>query len=107
MATKLTLALAAGVALPLVQALGYTPGATDPSAMWALAGVYAVLPCVLKAMALLALLRWRGRWADKRSDSGTLATAALAGAAAPAAGADASVPPAGQARPAASRVTPL
>jgi Na+/melibiose symporter-like transporter len=64
MATKLTLALAAGVALPLVQSLGYTPGARDPGALQALAIVYAVLPCAVKALALLALLRWRDQWSD-------------------------------------------
>ncbi len=54
-ATKLNLALAAGVALPLLQALGYQPGHTDPAGTRALALVYALLPCALKALALLAL----------------------------------------------------
>lgn len=54
-ATKLNLALAAGVALPLLQALGYQPGQTDPAGTRALALVYALLPCALKALALLAL----------------------------------------------------
>jgi glycoside/pentoside/hexuronide:cation symporter, GPH family len=58
-ATKLNLALAAGLALPLLQALGYTPGTTDPADTTALALVYALLPCGLKALALLAL--WRAR----------------------------------------------
>jgi glycoside/pentoside/hexuronide:cation symporter, GPH family len=76
MATKLTLALAAGVALPLVQWLGYAPGARDADALQALAWVYAVLPCAIKALALAALLRWRHLWseppaalADNRSPS--------------------------------------
>ncbi|MFO1339802.1 MAG: MFS transporter [Burkholderiaceae bacterium] len=54
-ATKLNLALAAGVALPLLQALGYQPGQADPAGTLALAQVYALLPCALKALALAAL----------------------------------------------------
>jgi len=58
-ATKLNLALAAGVALPLLQWLGYEPGHTDPAGTAALAGVYALLPCALKAAALAGLwLMW-------------------------------------------------
>jgi glycoside/pentoside/hexuronide:cation symporter, GPH family len=55
LATKLNLALAAGIALPLLGALGYAPGARDPSAVHALALVYAAAPCVLKLGALGAL----------------------------------------------------
>lgn len=51
--TKLNLALAAGIALPLLAWLGYRPGAG--SAPLALAAVYALLPCVLKAIAAAAL----------------------------------------------------
>jgi GPH family glycoside/pentoside/hexuronide:cation symporter len=53
--SKLNLALAAGLALPLLQALGYQEGARDPASVRALAQVYALLPCLLKlaAMALL------------------------------------------------------
>lgn len=53
--SKLNLALAAGLALPLLQALGYQEGARDEGSLQALAQVYAWLPCVLKvgAMALL------------------------------------------------------
>lgn len=53
--SKLNLALAAGVALPLLQALGYQDGVRDADSLRALAQVYALLPCVLKlgAMALL------------------------------------------------------
>ena len=55
LATKLNLALAAGIALPLVSALGYEPGSRDDSALRALAIVYAALPCGLKVAALAAL----------------------------------------------------
>lgn len=58
-ATKLNLALAAGIALPLLSAFGYTPGARDAGALHALTIAYCVLPCVLKLTA--ALLLWR-RW---------------------------------------------
>ncbi|MEK8030435.1 MFS transporter [Ideonella sp. DXS29W] len=56
--TKLNLALAAGVALPLLQWLGYQPGQADPAGQQALALVYALLPCALKLAALAAL--WLG-----------------------------------------------
>lgn len=56
-ATKLNLALAAGIALPLLERLGYLPGAVAPGALNALAFAYAVLPCLLKCVA--ALLLWR------------------------------------------------
>lgn len=52
-ATKLNLALAAGLALPLLQALGYRPGQAEAGA--ALAAVYAGVPCALKALAGAAL----------------------------------------------------
>jgi glycoside/pentoside/hexuronide:cation symporter, GPH family len=55
-ATKLNLALAAGVALPLLEWLGYTPGAQDAPALAALSWSYALLPCALKCVALLLLL---------------------------------------------------
>jgi glycoside/pentoside/hexuronide:cation symporter, GPH family len=54
-ATKLNLALAAGVALPLLALFGYTPGARDPQALHALTVAYCLLPCALKAVAALAL----------------------------------------------------
>lgn len=56
LATKLNLALAAGIALPLLEALGYKPGGRDPAALTALATVYAFVPCVLKLGAGAALL---------------------------------------------------
>lgn len=54
-ATKLNLALAAGLALPLLAALGYAGGSRNPEALQALAWVYGGLPCLLKlgAAALL------------------------------------------------------
>lgn len=55
LATKLNLALAAGLALPLLALWGYTPGARSPEALKALTLAYCVLPCVLKAMAALLL----------------------------------------------------
>ena len=56
-ATKLNLALAAGLALPLLDALGYTPGTRDPEALRTLALAYAVLPCALKLLAAALLYR--------------------------------------------------
>ena len=50
---KLSLALAAGLALPLVRLLGYQPG--DASSAHALTGVYIVLPVALKCAAFVAL----------------------------------------------------
>ncbi len=58
-ANKLNLALAAGLALPALQALGYAPGARDEAALTALALIYAALPCLLKAGA--AALLWHHR----------------------------------------------
>ena len=55
LATKLNLALAAGVALPLLGALGYAPGGRDAPALSSLAFVYAAVPCLLKLGALGAL----------------------------------------------------
>ena len=56
-ATKINLALAAGIALPLLQVLGYQNGGTDPQGLHALALGYALLPCALKSIA--AMLLWR------------------------------------------------
>lgn len=61
-ASKLNLALAAGIALPALERLGYAPGATDPLALDALVLAYAVLPCLLKGIA--ALLLWRAPLRD-------------------------------------------
>lgn len=57
-AAKANLALAAGVALPALQALGYSPGTRNPEGLLALTLAYAVLPCVLKLVAATLLWRW-------------------------------------------------
>lgn len=57
-ATKLNLALAAGLALPLLGALGYAPGTRDPDALAWLSAAYCLLPCLLKTMAAAALQRF-------------------------------------------------
>ena len=56
-ATKLNLALAAGLALPALGLLGYQPGATDADALQTLTLAYCVLPCLLKTLAALLLYR--------------------------------------------------
>ena len=50
-AVKLNLALAAGLALPLLALAGYTPGTRDPQALQALTLAYCALPCALKLLA--------------------------------------------------------
>ena len=61
-ATKLNLALAAGLALPLLQAFGYAPGARDAAALSALSLAYCALPCLLKlGAATLLFFHWRQR----------------------------------------------
>lgn len=54
-ATKLNLALAAGLALPLLGLLGYAPGSRDETALQALVGAYCLLPVLLKLVAAAAL----------------------------------------------------
>lgn len=54
-AAKLNLALAAGLALPLLSWFGYTPGARDPDALITLTIAYCLLPCGLKLLAGTAL----------------------------------------------------
>ncbi len=55
--TKMNLALAAGIALPALSMLGYQPGAAGtPQTLMYLAGIYALLPCVLKSVAALLLV---------------------------------------------------
>jgi Na+/melibiose symporter-like transporter len=54
--TKMNLALAAGIALPALAFLGYAPGVANPAeALRSLSAVYALLPCLLKALAAVAL----------------------------------------------------
>jgi Na+/melibiose symporter-like transporter len=54
--TKLNLALAAGISLPLLAVLGYVPGA--PGGAAALSFAYCIVPCVLKLLAMAALRRY-------------------------------------------------
>lgn len=54
---KLNLALAAGLALPLLGGLGYVPG--SGSGLSALTFAYALLPLAFKALAGVLLWRWR------------------------------------------------
>ncbi|WEE75547.1 MFS transporter [Comamonas testosteroni] len=63
-ATKLNLALAAGLTLPLLSAAGYRSGDSDEAGLQALAWAYGGLPCLLKLAA--ALLLWR---AERRHSS--------------------------------------
>lgn len=66
--TKANLALAAGVALPLLASMGYAPKEAHTAAVvGALAAVYALLPCVLKAGA--ALLLWSSPFFARESES--------------------------------------
>ena len=55
--TKLNLALAAGLALPLLEMLGYRAGSTVGTT--ALAAMYCLLPCALKMLAIAGLWRMR------------------------------------------------
>lgn len=54
---KINLALAAGIALPLLAMLGYVPGSADHADV--LIGAYVLLPLTLKAVAMGLLYRWR------------------------------------------------
>ena len=54
-ATKLNLALAAGVALPALGLLGYAPGARSDAALRSLTMAYCLLPCGLKLVAAILL----------------------------------------------------
>jgi Na+/melibiose symporter-like transporter len=58
-ATKLNLALAAGISLPLLGLFGYAPGSQDAAALNALTLAYCALPCLLKLIAAALLyVRW-------------------------------------------------
>lgn len=61
-ATKLNLALAAGLALPLLALFGYSPGARGGPALQALTIAYCLLPCLLKLGAAALLYRHRHQW---------------------------------------------
>ena len=54
-ATKLNLALSAGLTLPLLGLMGYTPGTQQPQALQALTIVYCLVPIAIKIVAALAL----------------------------------------------------
>ena len=56
-ATKMNLALAAGISLPLLERLGYLPGGQDAAGAHALSIAYAIVPCGLKLLAAVVL--WR------------------------------------------------
>lgn len=58
-ATKLNLALAAGLALPALQWAGYAPGSADTAGLHALTLAYAALPCLIKLAAAATL--WQSR----------------------------------------------
>jgi Na+/melibiose symporter-like transporter len=55
LATKLNLAAAAGVALPLLGLLGYVPGQSSEHTL-SLSATYALLPCALKLAAIGLLI---------------------------------------------------
>jgi glycoside/pentoside/hexuronide:cation symporter, GPH family len=65
-ATKLNLALAAGIALPLLAQFGYAPGARGAGALQALTIAYCLLPCALKLVAAYVL--W-SQWLQKEAHS--------------------------------------
>lgn len=58
-ANKLNLALAAGLALPALQWLGYVPGVRDEQALLSLTLVYGAVPCLFKLLSLAWCWRWR------------------------------------------------
>jgi len=57
-ATKLNLALAAGLALPLLALAGYAPGTREAGGLLALSAAYCLLPCLLKLLAAGLLYRF-------------------------------------------------
>lgn len=64
-ATKLNLALAAGLTLPLLDLMGYTPGTQQPQALAALTIVYCLVPIAIKIVAALTLYIFILRTASK------------------------------------------
>ena len=58
-ANKLNAALAVGLALPMLSALGYAEGSRDADALWALTLAYGAWPCAFKLAAAVCL--WRSR----------------------------------------------
>lgn len=73
LAGKLNLALAAGIALPLLGTFGYSAGTTQASALLVLSLAYGLVPCVLKLLALVVLL-WHQQ---SRHPDDLLATSSL------------------------------
>jgi len=71
LATKLNLALAAGLSLPLLGLWGYAPGQQGADAVLALGLAYGLLPCVLKLLAGLALYAGLMRLPDLMSGPDT------------------------------------
>jgi Na+/melibiose symporter-like transporter len=72
--TKFNLALAAGIALPLVALFGYKVGAGDTASaqgLLALAAIYALLPAAIKVISLLLLWRWRHQFETGTPDEGS------------------------------------
>lgn len=58
MVTKLALALAVGIAFPLLDIAGFADGeANAPGALWTLIGLYSLAPVIFKAIAIV--LMWR------------------------------------------------
>jgi GPH family glycoside/pentoside/hexuronide:cation symporter len=68
-AAKLNLALAAGLALPLLGVAGYAPGSRDPASLQALTIAYCLLPCMLKLLAAALLLALGLHRSEARSPS--------------------------------------
>ena len=66
---KLNLALAAGLALPLLAWLGYRPGSVDDEARAALAAVYCLAPLALKLLAAALCWRWRFQLEDTMQET--------------------------------------
>lgn len=64
---KANLAIAAGLALPILALCGYRPGSGDADAARVLALVYAALPVTLKLVALALLWRWQSCFEDGRA----------------------------------------
>ena len=62
---KTNLALAAGLALPLLAWLGYQPGVSTGDGVRALALTYGALPVALKLLALALLWHWRRHFTEE------------------------------------------
>ena len=66
-ATKINLALAAGLALPLLGLFGYSPGTQSQDALTALTLAYCLLPCLLKLGACALLYQNTNRLSTTRN----------------------------------------